>query len=390
MKYNNKGLSRISKLIRFVITTSLVIFLVLLSGKIIRDVGVWGGEPSVDDFKNTAWIKEQEAIILEIKRRADDTKEKQYQIQKTLTTAEKNHKDAKEAFDSWIEARRVIGKPKEDREVRRRLATLDTYYQSAQAWREKLSGIQTQLSLKADSITSISASVRKERIKGEDKFNEAYKSYEIKIFSMRLLFFLPILGLAILFVVKFRRSRYWYLYLGFVIYALFAFFVELAPYMPSYGGYVRYSVGIALTVLAGVYSTNVIRRFVREKKKELEASTEERSKKVETEVAEQALDASMCPSCGKGFVVSVDYRSVSPTKADSSKKNKNRGNIVPTQSQVERTVTSFCRYCGLELFRHCDNCGTRNYVHLPYCSECGEETRSSQTSETKESVSDNI
>ena len=176
------------------------------------------------------------------------------------------------------------------------------------------------------------------------------------MFLIRLLFILPILLIGIFFIVKFRKHKYWPLFLGFVLFSFYAFFFGLVPYLPSYGGYIRYSVGIILSVVFGIYAINKIKAFIERKKKELKAPTTERAKKVQTETAEKALDDHMCPSCGKDFIVKKWDK-----PSDKKKQYISYG-----------VVTNFCRFCGLELFKPCGKCGEENFVHLPFCASCGD------------------
>ncbi len=74
------------------------------------------------------------------------------------------------------------------------------------------------------------------------------------------------------------RMVLWIVVWGFIFFAAFTFFVERVPYLPSYGGYVRYLVGIAITIAVGRYAIVAMQRHLErqraaEKQSEAIAST---------------------------------------------------------------------------------------------------------------------
>ena len=359
MELNSKKLERTSKIIYNSISIILCVFLILLSNKIVDDLDNTTEQPEVASFENRAKLNEYEAKIKTINVGIENLENKKKTIEKTITAAQENYINQKQSFDIWLQTRRTLGSPEKDQELTERAEKLDEYYKVEQDWRTQLYAHQQEIDLKTASREKIQLKINTENEAAAQKLESAQKSYELKLFLIRLLFVTPILALGIFFFIRYRRHKFWPLYFGFTLFSFYAFFFGLVPYLPSYGGYVRYAVGIILSVGLGYYAIKTIRNYIEQKQAELKVSTQERSKNVQTEVAEKALSNHFCPSCGKDFII---MKWEAPLKG--------------TDNEQYKLVTDFCRHCGLELFTDCKNCGHKNFAHLPYCSACG--TRASE------------
>jgi len=177
-------------------------------------------------------------------------------------------------------------------------------------------------------------------------FERANNTRELKVFLMRLLITLPALVLGAWLFAKKRQSRYWPFVWGFIFFALIAFFVELVPYLPSYGGYVRYIVGIVLVLIGGHYAITRMQTYLREKQaqeqKMSQSSQAERRKEFNDELALGHIAKNICPSCERPL------------------------------SNSSGEPADYCVHCGLCVFKKCAHCGSRCSTFFKYCSCCGE------------------
>jgi len=326
-----------------------------LSNRIIGDLENTTRSPYREEFENKAALALLEKEI-EIKNsELEILYSKKETVEKTIATAKENYANEKQSFDNWLQARKTLGSPDKDQEVIVRAEKLDDFYKVEQEWRVQLNNLQSQIDETVKQKQEIQESIYKEQSEAYEQYRHELKWYDLKVFLIRLIFVAPILALGIFFFVRYRRHKFYPLYFGFTLFSFYAFFFGLVPYLPSYGGYVRYSVGVALTIGLGYYAIKRIRAFIDQKQAELKISTQERAKKIQTTIAEKALENHFCPSCGKDFLL--------------------RKWEFPAEKNAEtdtyKFVTTFCRHCGLELFKNCSNCGTKNFAHLLFCSSCG-------------------
>jgi predicted RNA-binding Zn-ribbon protein involved in translation (DUF1610 family) len=161
-----------------------------------------------------------------------------------------------------------------------------------------------------------------------------------KVFLIRLGVTLPLLLVAgVLFKYK-RNGTYWPFTWGFIFFALFAFFVELVPYLPSYGGYVRYGVGIVVTVIVGRYAIRWLHAWLARQKEAEALPDAERRTTMRYDVVMERIGKGVCPSCERA----TNYK----------------------DEQL-----AHCPHCGIGLFDRCPACNTRKNAFTRYCFSCG-------------------
>jgi len=180
------------------------------------------------------------------------------------------------------------------------------------------------------------------RTQAEEKLDALQRGIDMKNFLIRLAITLPLLVIGGWLFAKHRKNRYWPFVWGFIFFALFAFFVELVPYLPDYGGYVRYVVGVIVTILVGRYSINGLQRYLQNQKSAETLPDDQRRQALSYDVAQSRFAKGICPGCER----KVD---LSNPKLD------------------------FCMHCGISLFDACAFCQTRKNAFAHYCPSCGKE-----------------
>jgi len=247
---------------------------------------------------------------------------------------------ARETFNNWLATRRATQLSEQDPELVARTRALDGL---RQAERAAQANVQAQEQLALDARQAQADAQRKvqdmERA-AQEKLNAEYRRVELRVFLYRLALTLPLLVAAGWLFKTRRHSTYWPFVWGFIFFALFAFFVELVPYLPSYGGYVRYIVGIIVTALVGRQAIVSLNRYLERQRLAEQLPDVQRREELSYDTALARLAKSVCPGCERG----VDLKN---EKID------------------------FCPHCGIGLHDYCRQCKTRKSAFLKFCHACG-------------------
>lgn len=316
-------------------------FLMGLGQLVIGDLPMASAPVEINQFIDPAALRalQQGDDRLTVQRAAIDARVEAANLK--ITAAQNEYDGAKQQYDNWISTRTATTSAAQDPEVIRRTKQLDIL---SVALREtgKVSEAIAEERLVVDRSAQANAD---ERTRLEYEAAGAYEAAVFKsdlfVFGLRLIVTLPLLVLAGWFVARKRKSDYWPLMRGFVLFALYAFFFELVRYLPSYGGYVRYIVGIALTIVAGHYIIKWMRHYLATRAIVEQQAEVERKQSIRYEDALKKMGAGVCPGCERP---------------------------VATTGEV---LADFCVHCGMHLFDNCKTCDARKLSFFRYCMKCG-------------------
>jgi hypothetical protein len=315
-------------------------FLIGLGSTIVGDLPRVERPLTLDDFIDRAAAEPLRQTIRDSQRAEQEAVREREQAELALQAAQQASRTARETFGNWLATRRATALPEQDTELIARTKALDAL-KAKEHEAERAVGAQRQAALDARQARQ---SAQQKLAALERPAYEAMEAesrrVELRVFAYRLALTLPLLLIAGWLFAKKRKSTWWPFVWGFIFFALFAFFVELVPYLPSYGGYVRYAVGIVLTVLVGRYAIVALNRYLaRQKLAEAQPDTVRRNE-LGYDTALARLAKGVCPGCERP----VD---------------------------LKNTEIDFCPHCGIGLFDHCRACEARKSAFSRFCHACG-------------------
>lgn len=331
-KWINRGLWVIS----FIFTG----FLIGLGSLIVEDLPKVQSHPQMIEFVSRgeydSWkinIEQKERMIALERKDISPAYDKLYVLKS-------NYQKSKENFNNWLSTRKATQDNSQNSEVLNYTRELEKQQNAIGQEEEQIRQKEKNLQMLEADLEQVRQQVRQMESQAYEKVDEIVRWNQVKVFLFRLALTLPLLLIASWLFVKKRKTKNWPFVWGFIFFSLFAFFVELVPYLPSYGGYVRYIVGIIGTFFVGQYSIKALQNYL-EKQKQAEAMPSHQVKeKLNYELAHQRLTRSICPGCERN----IDLKD--PTR-------------------------NFCMHCGTNIFNFCTQCNTRKNSFAKFCHSCG-------------------
>jgi hypothetical protein len=315
-------------------------FLIGLGGNIVENLPRVEQRFTLEDFVDLQAAAPLRETLRESVQVRQAAQERLDQARLGHATAQADAASARQTFNNWLSTRQATQRPEQDPELIARSRELDRL---AAAERKALNFVESEQQILLDAQQAearAQANLRDLEASAREQLRVEQRDQELRVFLYRLALTLPLLGIAGWLFVKKRQSTWWPFVWGFIYFALFAFFVELVPYIPSYGGWVRYVVGIVITVLVGRQAIIALNRYLERQKQAETLPDAERRRDLSYDTALARLGKKVCPGCERP----VD---------------------------LANTAIDFCPHCGICLFDHCGQCSERKSAFARFCHACG-------------------
>ncbi len=325
----------------WVVSLAFAGFLTALGGKIVGELPGVDQTVTIDAHIPSAALASVRDKRVELNNRRLVLQQDEESTGVRLNTSQNAYRAARENFDSWIATRTATTDARQDPEVlsrQRNIESLKNAESDVQGELDQMRAAMVANSQSSDSLMGVQLQLEEA---AQSSYQRARFVNELMVFGLRLLITFPLLVIGGWLAVKQRKSEYWPLGRGFVLFALYVFFFELAPYLPSYGGYVRYGVGVIGTFIAGVFVIRAMRRYLAKRQLAEQQSAAERQRTLGYEEAVRKMNAGLCPGCERAIAGGL------------------------------QSPSNFCVHCGLHLFDTCPACTTRKNAFYQYCPTCG-------------------
>ena len=338
-----KGLRSTEKWMRLALWLVALVFAGFLAGlaaPLVADLGDAEPVPPAERFIAPARLALVKAEIARADKASDAAGEALEQARQQHQVAQANTRSARETFANWLATRHVTLRPEQDAELIARTRALDGL---AQAERQALAAVEAQQQAALDArqaLAHANDAYRELLGPAEQAAYAAGRRAELHVFLYRLALTLPLLvASAWLFRHK-RNGTYWPFTWGFILFALYAFFFQLLPYLPSYGGYVRSGIGIVLTVLGGRYAIRWLNAWLARQRAAEALPDAQRRSSMRYDRVMARIGKGLCPSCERA-------------------------------TNFKDETLAHCPHCGFTLFDRCPACAVRKNALARFCFSCG-------------------
>ena len=338
-----KGLRTPERMFRLVLWIVAVIFagfLIGLGSIVVRDLPTVDGRVELSDFVDKPKAAELDAALKASEVQQRESAERIATLDLKMQSTRTAYATARQSLENWVATRQSTQRADQDPEVIRRTRELDDLAagtRAAEAAVEHAQADQLAIEQRHEELQRGRTALDDA---GRDAYEAAVRKMELHVFLIRLAITLPPLAIAAWLFVRHRKSNAWPFVWGFVFFAAFTFFVELVPYLPSYGGYVRYLIGIVVTIAVGRYAIVAMQRYLERQRLAEQQSEAVRRQSLSYEHAIKSMGAGVCPGCERGF-------------------------------KVHDGPTNFCMHCGMKLFETCPVCDHRKNAFFHFCPSCG-------------------
>lgn len=331
-KWFNRGL--------WIVAVVFAWFLIGLGNTIIRDLPKVEKHYSLEDFIDQQAARPIRADIQSLKTKQKEVNGALDQANLKLDTHRNDYHAARTTYSNWLSTRNATDLTSQDDLVIQRTQKLDALKQLEH---KALKAVEQLKQARLDNRQALSkqqTQLNKLENTAREKLTTARKKQQLRAFLYRLALTLPLLVVSAWLFKKKRKTPYWPFVWGFIFFSAFAFFVELVPYLPSYGGYVRYIVGIVLTFVIGRQAIIALNRYL-EKQRQIESMPNvERKETLSYDLALARLAKGVCPGCER-------------------------------QVDLKDTENDFCPHCGIGLHDYCESCEARKSAFAKFCHKCG-------------------